>query len=190
MTTDQWAWYVARVAAMGAFYVLALAVLTGMAIRTAYLAPLARNRVVLATHHFLTWFWVPLVGAHIVALLFDGAASIGIVDIVIPFRVSFAPGSALAVGLGTCGFLLIVFIGITAALRRRMSPPLWRWLHRLTYPMLGLFLVHAQLAGTDFSRTAVSTIAWAIAGLLVMLALPRLFGGRMSTDAVDDAPAV
>ena len=189
MNSGQVAWDVARVAAMSAFFVMAVAVLTGMAIRTAYLAPLARNRSLLSLHKFLTWLWIPLMAVHIGALLLDAAAGIGWVDVLIPFRVHYATNAGtatLAIGLGTCGFLLVLFVGITAALRKRMSQRLWRWIHRLTYPMFAVFLVHAQLAGTDFSRTAVSVIAWAAAGLLLMLAMPRVVGGRMDTEPLQD----
>jgi hypothetical protein len=45
--------------------------------------------------------------------------------------------------------------------------------------MFVIFLVHAQLAGTDFSNTAVSVAGWATLGALVMLAMLRGLGGRM-----------
>jgi DMSO/TMAO reductase YedYZ heme-binding membrane subunit len=64
-------------------------------------------------------------------------------------------------------------------MRRRMSPRVWRWVHRLSYPMFVIFVVHAQFAGTDFSRTWISVVAWATLGALVMLALPRAAGGRV-----------
>jgi hypothetical protein len=45
--------------------------------------------------------------------------------------------------------------------------------------MFGIFQLHAQLAGTDFSRTWISITGWATLGALVMLALPRAAGGRV-----------
>lgn len=179
MNHDLLFWYAARVAALAAFAVLAGSLLTGMAIRTAYLAPLARNRGVLALHSFLSWFWLPLIAIHVVAIVLDSTARVSALDVVVPFQVRYSSSSALAIGLGTIGFLLILLIGISSALRRHMSRPLWLWLHRLTYPMFVLLLVHAQLAGSDFSRTAVSLTGWATLGLLVMLALPRAAGARM-----------
>lgn len=181
MNRDLMFWYVARAAAMAAFAVLAGSLLTGMAIRTAYLSGLARNRAVIALHTFLAWFWLPLVALHVVALLCDGASQIVLPDIVIPFRVSsvYQGTGRIAVGLGTIGFLTLVLITVTSALRRRMSQRLWLWLHRLTYPMFVVFLIHAQLGGTDFSRTAISVVAWATLGSLGMLALPRVAGGRL-----------
>ena len=169
-------WYAARVAALAAFAVLSASLVTGTALRTSLLAPLARNRAVLELHTFLSWLWVPLVGIHIAALLLDGTAQIGLVDTVVPFRVDYAP---VAVGLGTIGFLLLLLVGVTSAFRRRLGPRSWRWIHRLSYPMFGLFLLHAQLAGSDFSRTFISMAGWATLGAVIMLTGLRLTTGRV-----------
>jgi sulfoxide reductase heme-binding subunit YedZ len=176
VTTDLWLWYAARAAALSAFVVLSVSLVTGMALRTSLLSALARNRAVLALHSFLSWFWVPLVAVHVACLLLDGTARISATDVVVPFRTGYA---SVAIGLGTVGFLLLVLVGVTSAMRRRMSPRVWRWVHRLSYPMFVIFVVHAQFAGTDFSRTWISVVAWATLGALVMLALPRAAGGRV-----------
>jgi len=175
-------WYATRAAALAAFFVLAASLLTGVAIRAAYLAPLARNRAVVAVHGFLAWFWVPLVVVHVTALLLDATSQVTPLDVLVPFRVDEGTGSQLAVGLGTVGFLALVLITVTATLRRVMRPAVWLWIHRLTYPMFAIFLIHAQLAGTDFSQVTISLAAWATAGGLVALALLRAAGGRMTSD--------
>jgi predicted ferric reductase len=185
VTASLWLWYASRIAALGAFFVLAASLLTGMAIRTAYLSALARNRAVVSLHGFLTWFWVPLVAVHVTALLLDATARIRVIDVVVPFQVGYVPGSQLAIGLGTIGLLLLVMVGVTSALRRRMSHRLWLWIHRCGYAMFALFVFHAQLAGTDFSRTAVSLAGWATLGALVMLSLPRIAGARLAAGAPD-----
>jgi sulfoxide reductase heme-binding subunit YedZ len=169
-------WYAARAAAMSAFAVLSVSLLTGMALRTALFAGVARNRAVLGLHTFMSWFWVPLVAVHVVCIVLDSTSQVGWFDVLVPFQVGYA---RTAIGLGTIGFLLLVLVGLTSAVRRRMSPPVWRWIHRLSYPMFVLFLVHAQLAGSDFSRTPISVLGWATLGMLVMLALPRAAGGRV-----------
>jgi sulfoxide reductase heme-binding subunit YedZ len=182
MNPDVVLWYAARAAALAAFFVVAASLLTGMAIRTAYLAPVARNRAVLAVHGFLAWFWVPLVVVHVTALVLDATSRITPLDVLVPFRVNEGAGSQLAIGLGTVGLLMLVLIAATSALRRFMRPSVWRWIHRLTYPMFGIFLIHAQLAGTDFSQVAISLTAWATLGGLVALALLRAAGGRMTSE--------
>ena len=178
MNADLVLWYAARIAALTAFAVLALSLLSGMAIRTAFLGAFARNRSLLALHSFTAWLWIPLIAVHLTALLLDSAAKIGVLDLLVPFQ-STIPGGSLAVGLGTISFLLLVFIGVTSALRGRMSQALWLWLHRLTYVMFAMIFAHAQLAGSDFSRSAISTTAWAVMGMLAVLAFLRAIGGRV-----------
>jgi predicted ferric reductase len=183
MNTGMMLWEAARAAALAAFAVLAGALLTGMAVRTALLGSIARSPAVLALHSFLSWFWVPLVVVHVVALLLDGTSRLTALDVVVPFRAQYAQ---VAIGLGTAGLLLLVLIGVTSALRRRMSPRLFRAVHRLSYPMFAIFLVHAQLAGTDFSRTWISVLGWATLGALAMLAVARLATGRLAAAPAAD----
>jgi sulfoxide reductase heme-binding subunit YedZ len=119
-----------------------------------------------------------MIAVHVISLLLDQTAKVALIDLLIPFQ-SNIPGGRVAVGLGTICLLLVVFIGITSALRKRMSPALWLWLHRLTYPMFALMVIHAQLAGTDFSRTAISVTGWAVLGLLAGLSALRAIGARV-----------
>lgn len=169
-------WEASRAAALGAFLVLCAVLLSGMALRTQLLAPLARNRAVLEVHGFLTWFWVPLLAVHLVALLLDATARLRLLDLVVPFQV---PYGRLAVGLGTVGLLLAVLVVVSAVLRHHLSPRLWRWLHRLAYPMVALVVVHAQLAGSDVGGTVVGVVGWGVVGALAILFAVRLLGGRV-----------
>jgi methionine sulfoxide reductase heme-binding subunit len=178
LNADLALWYSARIAALAAFVAVSIALLTGTAIRTAFLGGLARNKALLAVHSFMSWLWVPLIAVHVASLLLDQTAKVALIDLLLPFQ-SQIPGGKVAVGLGTIAFLLLIFIGITSALRRRMSQGLWLWLHRLTYPMFALMVIHAQLAGTDFSRTAISIAGWAVLGLLGALAGLRVIGARV-----------
>ena len=176
MNTGFVLWEAARAAALAAFAVLAAALLTGMAVRTQLLGGLARSPAVLALHSFLSWFWVPLVAVHVTALLLDGTARLTPLDAVIPFR---APYAQVPIGLGTVGLLLLVLVGVSSGLRRHMSPRTFRAVHRAAYPMFAVFLAHAQLAGTDFSRTWISLLGWATLGALAMLAAARVATGRL-----------
>jgi DMSO/TMAO reductase YedYZ heme-binding membrane subunit len=105
-------------------------------------------------------------------------ARISLIDLVIPFRVSYA---SLAIGLGTVGFDLLLVVTVTSYLRRRIDPLAWRWLHRLSYPMFGVFALHALLSGTDFARTLVLAPAAGVVAFIVIVTLARLAFGRMET---------
>ena len=176
MTTDQFLWVLARVAGLGSYASLAIAILTGIALRTAVLDWLGSNRALRSLHEYTTVLWIPLAMVHIGALLLDGTARVGLLDVVVPFR---APYGTLALGLGTVSVDLLVIVTVTSFLKRQMRPDLWRWIHRLAYLSFALAFLHAVLGGTDFSDPAVSAITWAAAAGLTVLAFARLFWGRL-----------
>lgn len=178
MTLDQLLWLTSRAAALTAFFLLAAALVTGQALRSAMFEGTMRNRDLSSLHRFLTVCWVPFVVLHVLAMTFDTVARISPIDLVIPFRVSYA---SLAVGLGTIGFDLLLIVAVTSYLRRHLDPLAWRWLHRLSYLMFGVFALHALLSGTDFARPLVLAPAAGVVAFIVIASLARLAFGRMET---------
>lgn len=177
MSLDQLFWLTARVAALTAFFVLAMSLITGQALRTAVFEGTVRNRQLLNVHRFLTVCWLPLVGLHVAAITLDSVARLSPLDVAVPFRVGYAP---LPIGLGTLGFDLLLIVTVTSYLRARVHPRTWRWLHRLSYPMFAIFALHALLAGTDFSRSVVLAPAAGVVVFIAVLSLARLAFGRFS----------
>lgn len=180
MSPDQLLWLTARVAALTAFFVLSAALITGQALRSALFEGSVRNRDLLGLHRFLTVCWLPLVALHVVAISLDAVARISPIDVVIPFRVAYA---SLPIGLGTLGFDLLVIVTVTSYLRQRIDVATWRWLHRLSYLMFGLFALHGLLAGTDFSRSVVLAPAAGVVAFVAVLSLARLAFGRLDSAA-------
>ena len=160
------------------YLIIAAALVTGQALRSAMFEGAMRNRDLASLHRFLTVCWVPFVGVHVLAMTLDAVARISPIDLVIPFRVSYA---SLAIGLGTVGFDLLLIVAVTSYLRRQLDPLAWRWLHRLSYPMFGLFAFHALLSGTDFARSLVLAPAAGVVAFIVIVTLARLAFGRMET---------
>jgi DMSO/TMAO reductase YedYZ heme-binding membrane subunit len=180
VSLDQLLWLASRAAALTAFFVLAAALLTGQALRNAMFEGLVRNRDLSALHRLLTLCWVPFVGLHVLAMTLDAVARITPLDLVIPFRVRYA---ALPIGLGTIGFDLLLIVTVTGYLRARLDPAAWRWLHRLSYVMFGIFVLHALLAGTDFARPVVLAPAAGVVAFIAITSLARLVFGRLKTNA-------
>jgi predicted ferric reductase len=177
---DQLLWLTSRAAALTAFFVLALTLVTGQALRSAMFEGAVRNRDLSNLHRFLTVCWVPFVALHVLAMTLDAVARIRPLDLVIPFRVSYA---ALPIGLGTIGFDLLLIVTVTAYLRSHLDPAAWRWLHRLSYVMFGVFLLHALLAGTDFARPIVLAPAAGVVAFIAITSVARLVFGRLKTSA-------
>ena len=180
MTIDQLLWLTSRAAALTAFFVLGASLLTGQALRTALFGGIVRNRELLNLHRFLTVCWLPLVALHIVAVTIDGVARIRLIDLMVPFRVSYAP---IAVGMGTLGFDVMLIVMVTSYLRQRLDAAAWRWLHRLSYLMFGLFALHALLAGTDVSRAVVLVPVAGLLAFIGILTVARLAFGRLDSAA-------
>jgi predicted ferric reductase len=176
MTTDQFFWVLARVAGLSSYAALAVALVTGIALRTAVLDWLGSNRALRALHEYTTVLWIPLAGLHLLSLLLDTTARPGLLDLVIPFHSTYG---TLAIGLGALSVDVLLLVTVTAFLKRRMNKDVWVWLHRLAYVAFALIFFHAVLSGTDFSDPIVSAITWAAAAMLLLLALSRAIWGRL-----------
>jgi len=176
MTADQFFWILARVAGLGSYAALAIALVTGIGLRTAVFDWLGSNRAVRALHEYTTVLWVPLAALHLLSLLLDTTARIGILDLFVPFHSSYG---TLAIGVGALSLDLLVVVTIAAYLKRRMRQQAWLWLHRVAYVAFGLVFLHAVLSGTDFSDPLVSAITWGSAAALLTLAIARVLGGRL-----------
>jgi len=176
MTTDQFLWVLARVAGLGSYAALAMALVTGIALRTAVFDWLGSNRALRSLHEYTTVLWIPLAGIHLVALVLDSTARITVLDLVVPFRAAYG---TLAIGLGALAVDVLLVVTVTALLKRHLKPDLWKWLHRLAYAAFALIFLHALLSGTDFSDPVVSAVSWAVAAALLALGLARAVWGRL-----------
>jgi sulfoxide reductase heme-binding subunit YedZ len=176
MTADQFFWVLSRVAGLSSYAALAIALVTGIALRTAVLDWLGSNRALRSLHQYTTVLWIPLAGLHLLSLLLDATARIGWLDLVVPFHSTYG---TLAIGLGALSVDVLVIVTITAFFKRRMNKNLWLWVHRTAYVAFALIFLHAVLSGTDFSDPIVSAITWAAAAMLLLLALARAIWGRL-----------
>ena len=171
-------WLIARTAGVAAFLALAIATLSGVALRTSVLDRIGTNRAWRELHTFSTVLWLPLGAAHLVTLLLDRTARVAPIDLLVPFDVAYG---SVPLGLGTIALDLYLLVAVTGWMKRQMSQPLWSWIHRLSYPAFGATFAHAVLSGTDFSAPAVSAVAWSIGSAVIVLALARIAWGRLPT---------
>ena len=169
-------WFIARITGLTAFAVLSLSVLSGEALRTSVLDFLAKNRAIRKLHDFTTPLWLPLVFAHLIALLLDKTARIQPINVVVPFVTDYGE---LPIGLGTVAFDIIMVVTITSWLRSRMNNTVWTWIHRTSYIAFVALFFHAALSGTDFDAPLVSAIAWSTAAGLAILGISRIVWGRL-----------
>src|SRR5439155_835787 len=79
----------ARVCGLTSFGALAISLLTGAALRTAVLDWLGSNRSLRSLHEYTAVLWIPLGVLHVGSLLLDHTARVGLLDLVVPFRMPY-----------------------------------------------------------------------------------------------------
>ncbi|MEP6693891.1 MAG: hypothetical protein ABJB39_04550 [Chloroflexota bacterium] len=170
-------WILARSTGTASLVALILSVLTGIALRTGTFAWLSHNRGVRVVHGFLTVLWIPLGLAHVIALLFDRYAQVGLIDLVIPFGV---PYGRLAIGLGTISAELIVVVLVSTWMRSSLTLGQWQWFHRLSYVAFVAAFAHGVMSGTDLANPLVASLAWVTAAAVAVVALRRVMRTRIA----------
>ena len=176
MTTDQFFWVLARVSGLGSYAALAIALVTGIALRTAVFDWLGSNRVVRSLHEYTIVLWIPLAMIHVGSLLLDSTARIAWLDVFVPFHSSYG---TFAIGLGVLSLDVLLLVSVAAYFKRSMRKGTWVWIHRLAYVAFALAFLHAVLGGTDFTDPVVSAITWGSAAALLTLGVARALGGRL-----------
>lgn len=164
-------WIVARSTGVASLVALSLSLLTGVALRPKILSWLSTNRAVSELHSYATVLWLPLGIAHILALLFDPYAKVGVLDLVIPFAV---PYGTFAIGIGTISLQLLIVVLVAAWSRTRLTRGQWLAFHRLSYVVFAAAFLHGVLSGTDLAYPWLAGIAWLVAAILTLASLKRI----------------
>ncbi|MFF0696152.1 cytochrome b/b6 domain-containing protein [Streptomyces tendae] len=85
-------------------------------------------------------------------------------------------GRAVLIGFGTLASMLMIFVGVTGALRNRFASPApvaarWRAMHMLAYPAWCLALLHGLYAGRSAKPVFVVLYGLSVVGVMAALAL-------------------
>ena len=97
-------------------------------------------------HENLWVFILAFLAAHIVSIILDPWAGVGVDGSFIPGLSSYR---SAPVALGTLALYALLLSGITARHTRLLPPGLWLRLHRFGLVIFALSWVHGMLAGTD-----------------------------------------
>lgn len=136
----------------------------------------------LRVHAALGALTLLLVMGHVVALVLDTYAGVGLLGAVVPGQASYRP---VAVALGTISIYLGVLVGGSAALAGRLVRRAWLPIHRVALAVFATGWLHGVLAGSD---TASLRWLYVATGLpVVFLAASRQVARRSAAHAAGNA---
>lgn len=141
-------WVIGRAFGIAAYLDLAALVSVGTWFRHPWRHrwPLLRPALAVRLHAGLGVSAVGLVGAHVVSLVLDPYARVGMVGALVPGLSGYRP---LAVALGTLALYLGLLVGGTAAMAGSWAGRRWLGVHRLGAASFVLVWIHGVLAGSD-----------------------------------------
>jgi len=139
-------WYLTRATGLVSLILLSATVVLGTVASVGWTSDRWPRFLSQSVHRNLSLFSVVLIGVHVVTTVGDGYVPIGLADAVIPFRSAYRP---IWVGLGAVAFDMLLAVGITSAVRRRIGVAVWRGVHWLAYACWPIAVLHGLGSGTD-----------------------------------------
>lgn len=172
-------WFATRGAGIVALLLLSVALVLGIAGVKRLETPRWPRFVIDAIHRSASLLAVVFVAVHVATTVLDGYVPIGWLDALVPFASGYR---TLWVGLGTIAFDVLLALGISGILRRRIGQRAWRAIHWSAYACWPLAMVHALGSGSDAWSAWFLAVA-ALCGLAVAGAVALRLSGPASDAA-------
>lgn len=163
-------WLVSRAAGVIALLLVSLSVLIGLAMANKLVRRPGLKRSVARAHEHIALTALAALGAHGLALLGDTWLRPGWRGIALPFAMSYRP---LFTGVGIIGGYLMLLLGPSFYLRRRIGARRWRKVHTTIAVAWLLSAVHTLGAGSDAHKLWLQAIVIAPGIPIVYLAVLR-----------------
>lgn len=171
-------WYLARGAGITAFALLSVATAAG-ALTSRKAAGVNARVLTQYGHRAAALAGLAMLGLHIVTVLADSYAHVGLAGAFVPFASGYRP---VAVTFGVLGLYLLAAVAVTGLLRSRFTRSeravrRWRGIHLLSYAAWVSAGWHFWTAGSDAGQTwarlvLFGGIALVVAGLGARLTSP------------------
>lgn len=166
-------WWAARSFGFVSYIALWLAMLTGVLVGAKGLDNWLDRKTLLDLHQQWTLAGVLATVMHVLSVVTNGHAGIGITGALVPFA---SERLTAAVGFGVLAFWAFALVSVSSWFRTRMSYATWRLLHTLAFGAFLLALVHSVSSGTDSGAAIVrwlymlsgSTLVGVIAGRVLL----------------------
>ena len=168
---EEAAWALGRGTGIVALVLLTLSLVLGISARSGR-AALGLGRFGLAeVHRTAALTAVGLIVVHVGSLLLDPYAQLRLVDTVVPFLGAYRP---LWQGLGTLAVDLLLVVTVVSLLRDKVGPRVFRAVHRATYALWPVALLHALGNGTDAGSWWMTTLAVVCSAVVAAAVVWRL----------------
>ncbi len=160
-------WILLRAAGIGAYVMLFLSVVWGLAGTTSVFGKRISKASATTVHQFMATCGLFLLAGHVGVLLADSFMPFSIADVTIPMASTYRP---VAIAFGVVAMYATVFVIVTSWMRKKIGTKWWRRTHLLAVPTFVLSLVHGIFAGTDSARPALWW-TYLATGLIVLFLL-------------------
>ncbi|NEM92094.1 2Fe-2S iron-sulfur cluster binding domain-containing protein [Galbitalea soli] len=126
-------------------------------------------------HAYASGMSILMVLLHMVSLMLDGWLRFSITEVLVPFSAHYR---AFPVALGVIAFYLLIAVGGTSLLIKRLPRPFWRTIHYSSYGALILISFHAGFTGTDVGSPWYRWLSLTLIGLASLAIVTRVLVGR------------
>ena len=171
-------WLISRASGVVALALVSLSVLMGLAMAARAIPRPGWKRTVARLHEHVALTALAAVGLHGVSLLGDTWLKPGLRGIAIPFALHYRPGFT---GAGIIAGYLMVLVGPSFYVRRRIGAGRWRKLHRVSAAIWLLSVVHTLGAGSDATAPWLRAMVLAPVAPIAYLLVLRLARERPAT---------
>jgi len=140
-------WLAARATGMTAYLALTMLVVLGLVVsHPVNQSTWKLSKRLFPWHENLFVFVVAFLAAHIVAIILDPYAGVGVAGSFLPGLSSYR---SMPVALGSLALYALLLTGLTARYTKRLPAGWWLRIHRLSLIVFLLTWAHGMLAGTD-----------------------------------------
>jgi len=158
-------WLAARAAGIAAYLLLSFQVSLGLVLSHPTNKSTWRLSKRLFPWHEQLWVFVTaFLAVHIVSIVADPYAGVGLLGAVVPGLSAYR---SPAIALGTLSLYAFLLTAITARWTRRLPPGAWLSIHRVAIAVWALAWLHGVLAGSDSEPLA---LVYIVTGLAVVAA--------------------
>ena len=168
-------WFVSRGLGAATLVMLTLSLLVGIVAGAGVRSPGWPRFASAGLHRNLSLFAMALLTVHVVTAILDPFARIAWRDAFVPFVSVYRP---VWVGFGAIALDLLLAVGLTPAVRRRIGYRAWRAIHWIGYACWPPAILHTLGTGTDVRAPWMAAI-----GAMCLLSVAAIVGWRLATAA-------